>query len=169
MELRIRETGEVISESEFRRRHSNTSFSKTLSQETMNNFGVDPVFEGPQARTTPPYQTSVRSGVEEIEGKWFTRYVVGPIFTDSVDGDGVITTALHQQTEYESRLDASKAISVRSQRTKKLTECDWTQLTDSPLDAEGKNAWALYRESLRMVPQQTGFPWSVEWPSQPTT
>lgn len=169
MELRIRETGEVISESEFRRRHSNTSFSKTLSQETMNNFGVDPVLEGPQASTTPPYQTSVRSGVEEIDGKWFTRYVVGPTFTDSVDADGVITTALYQQTEYEARLDASQASSIRDQRNKKLTECDWTQLTDSPLNLDGENAWALYRESLRMVPQQTGFPWNVEWPPQPTT
>ena len=169
MELRIRETGEVISESEFRRRHSNTSFSKTLSQETMNNFGVDPVLEGPQASTTPPYQTSVRSGVEEIEGKWFTRYVVGPIFTDSVDDDGVVTTALYKQTEYEARLDASQASSIRDQRNNKLTECDWTQLTDSPLDADGKNAWAVYRESLRTIPQQTGFPWDVEWPSQPTT
>ena len=169
MELRIRETGEVISESEFRRRHSNTSFSKTLSQETMNNFGVDPIFEGPQASTTPPYQTSVRSGVEEIEGKWFTRYVVGPIFTDSVDDDGVVTTALYKQTEYEASVDASKASSVRDQRNSKLTKCDWTQLTDSPLDADGKNAWAVYRESLRTIPQQTGFPWNVEWPSQPTT
>ena len=169
MELRIRETGEVISDLEFRRRHPNTSFPKVISRETMNNFGADPVFEGPQASTTSPYETSVRSGVEEIEGKWFTRYVVGPTFTDSVDADGVITTALYQQTEYEARLDASQASSIRDQRTNKLTECDWTQLTDSPLDADGKNAWAVYRESLRMVPQQTGFPWDVEWPSQPTT
>jgi hypothetical protein len=169
MELRIRETGEVISDLEFRRRHPNTSFPKVISRETINNFGVDPVFEGPQASTTSPYETSVRSGVEEIEGKWFTRYIVGPIFTDSVDEDGVVTTALHKQAEYEASVDASKASSVRDQRNKKLTECDWTQLTDSPLNADAKNAWALYRETLRMVPQQTGFPWDVEWPPQPTT
>jgi hypothetical protein len=66
MELRIRETGEVISDLEFRRRHPNTSFPKVISRETINNFGVDPVFEGPQASTTSPYETSVRSGVEEM-------------------------------------------------------------------------------------------------------
>lgn len=56
---------------------------------------------------------------------------------------------------------------VRAMRNEKLASCDWTQLADSPLDADGKAAWALYRETLRMVPEQTGFPWDVEWPPVP--
>ncbi len=168
MELRIRDTGEVITESEFRFRHPNTSFPKVISRETMDNFGVDPVFEGPAAVCTPPYQTSVRSGVQEINGNWFTRYIVGPVFTDSVDENGVTTTALSQQAEYEANVDAVQAGSVRSLRNKKLTECDWTQLTDSPLDEDGKGVWADYRASLRALPEQEGFPWTVTWPVEPT-
>lgn len=169
MELRIRETGEVITESEFRRRHPNTSFPKVISRETMNNFGVDPVFEGPAATTTPPYEYSVRDGVYESNGEWYTRYVVGPVFSDVTDENGVTTTAAAQRTEYETNLDNKQAESVRFERTKKLSASDWTQLADSPLDADGKNAWALYRETLRMVPEQSGFPWTVEWPPEPTT
>jgi hypothetical protein len=59
------------------------------------------------------------------------------------------------------------ASEVRVERNKRLAECDWTQLTDAPLDLDGKSAWALYREALRMVPEQQGFPWEVVWPEQP--
>jgi len=53
---------------------------------------------------------------------------------------------------------------VRSDRDKRLADCDWTQVADAPVD---KTVWATYRQSLRDVPQQPGFPWNVTWPSQP--
>lgn len=56
---------------------------------------------------------------------------------------------------------------VRSDRNCRLAESDWTQFTDSPLDPEAKAAWAFYRENLRMVPDQPGFPWDVQWPPKP--
>ena len=56
---------------------------------------------------------------------------------------------------------------IRSERNARLAACDWTQLADSPLDPDGKLAWQLYRETLRMIPQQTGFPFNVEWPPAP--
>jgi hypothetical protein len=53
---------------------------------------------------------------------------------------------------------------VRAQRDEKLVETDWTQLADSPAD---KTVWATYRQALRDVPSQAGFPWNVQWPAQP--
>jgi hypothetical protein len=53
---------------------------------------------------------------------------------------------------------------VRAERDAKLKESDWTQLSDAPVD---KEAWAVYRQALRDVPQQEGFPHSVTWPEQP--
>ncbi|MBU1229235.1 MAG: phage tail assembly chaperone [Proteobacteria bacterium] len=47
-----------------------------------------------------------------------------------------------------------------------MASCDWTQLPDAPLSAEGKAAWAAYRQALRDVPEQAGFP-LVEWPLAP--
>lgn len=57
---------------------------------------------------------------------------------------------------------ASKA--VRTERNTRLAACDWTQLADAPVD---RLAWANYRQALRDISAQSGFPWSVEWPPLP--
>lgn len=49
-------------------------------------------------------------------------------------------------------------------RNKLLQESDWTQLTDSPAD---KAEWAAYRQALRDITDQTGFPNSITWPTEP--
>ena len=59
---------------------------------------------------------------------------------------------------------AAKATSVRADRNARLSACDWTQLADAPVD---DLAWATYRQSLRDVPLQAGFPWDVNWPAKP--
>lgn len=59
------------------------------------------------------------------------------------------------------------AADMRRQRDVLLATCDWTQAADSPLDAEAKTAWASYRTALRNVPQQAGFPDTIDWPTQP--
>ena len=53
---------------------------------------------------------------------------------------------------------------VRAGRNKLLSESDWTQVADAPVD---KQAWAIYRQALRDVPAQPGFPWDIIWPTQP--
>lgn len=58
---------------------------------------------------------------------------------------------------------------VRAQRNSLLTFCDWTQLADAPLTTEQKQEWAEYRQALRDIPEQTGFPDAVVWPSAPET
>lgn len=59
---------------------------------------------------------------------------------------------------------AAEAAEVRQQRNELLADCDWTQLADAPGNSL---QWANYRQALRDVPQQTGFPWSVVWPNPP--
>ena len=60
--------------------------------------------------------------------------------------------------------DEEKAGQVRAERNDKLTASDWTQVADAPVD---KTVWATYRQALRDVTAQTGFPWTVEWPDKP--
>lgn len=52
----------------------------------------------------------------------------------------------------------------KAQRNSLLAASDWTQVTDAPVD---KTAWATYRQELRDISAQAGFPWNVEWPTQP--
>jgi hypothetical protein len=54
---------------------------------------------------------------------------------------------------------------VRFERGKLLLQSDWTQLVDSPVDSA---AWATYRQELRDIPQQEGFPYEVVWPPEPS-
>jgi hypothetical protein len=164
MELRNRATGAVITDSQFRAENKNTSFPPQLTAEIIDSFGYDPVLEGPQATTIPPYQYSQRDGVVEVNGQWFTHYIAGPTFQDYTDPDGVVHTASEQYEEYCFGKDAEQGKSVRDDRNKRLADCDWTQLPDAPVDTA---TWAAYRQELRDVTAQAGFPWEVVWPEEP--
>ena len=144
-------------EGEFRQLHSSTSFPQQITEATLNDFGADVVFEGPQASGGTVYQYSQRSGVEEIGGKWYTKYVLGPIFTDDE------TTAAEQEAAYKAAKDAEQAKSVRASRDTKLSETDWRFRSDMT----PSQAWKDYCQALRDVPSQAGFPWTIEWPEQP--
>lgn len=61
----------------------------------------------------------------------------------------------------------TRAADARAQRDMLLATCDWTQCSDSPLDATRKAAWASYRTQLRNLPAQAGFPDNVSWPTSP--
>jgi hypothetical protein len=158
MEIRIRETGQVMYEDEFRRLHQGLSLRRPLTPENISDRGADVIFEGPQASGGTHYQFSMRQGVQELEGKWYTKYVLGPIFTDGE------TTAAEQETAYKAMKDAEQAKSVRNSRTQMLKDSDWTQISDSTAD---KAAWATYRQALRDITAQAGFPWTIDWPEQP--
>jgi len=69
------------------------------------------------------------------------------------------------RTEAERQADAvaTQAASVRQQRDALLTETDWTALSDSTLTTD----MAAYRQALRDVPEQEGFPYTIIWPSRP--
>lgn len=53
---------------------------------------------------------------------------------------------------------------ARAKRESLLIESDWTQMPDAPVD---KAAWATYRQALRDITQQSGFPHDVVWPTKP--
>jgi len=59
---------------------------------------------------------------------------------------------------------APTAEQVRAERNALLAACDWTQVADAPVD---QAAWAVYRQALRDVTAQAGFPLDVAWPVQP--
>lgn len=158
MKIRIRETGAVVYEGEFRAMFPSTSFPQQLSESLINDFDADVVLEGAQATGGTVYQYSQAAGVEQVEGKWFTKYVLGPVFTDGE------TTAAEQKVAYKAMKDAEQAKSVRSSRNDKLKACDWTQVADAPVD---QALWATYRQTLRDISSQDGFPWSVTWPVEP--
>jgi len=81
---------------------------------------------------------------------------------DLIYREVVIGTVVDEQARA-----AHIAGAIRAARDRLLLESDWTQLADSPLSADGKAVWATYRQGLRTVPQQAGFPGAVQWPARP--
>ena len=63
--------------------------------------------------------------------------------------------------------EALQALAVRADRAALLSSTDWTQVSDSPLSAEERARWAAYRQALRDIPSQGGFPWPIQWPVRP--
>jgi hypothetical protein len=70
-----------------------------------------------------------------------------------------------EQAAWTAGADTRKAVEVRSERNAKLALTDWTQAVDTPQATKDK--YATYRQALRDVPSQAGFPWTIEWPEQP--
>jgi len=62
---------------------------------------------------------------------------------------------------------AVAASDARTTRDGLIASCDWTQMPDAPLTAAQRAAWVTYRQSLRDVPAQAGFPTAINWPIKP--
>jgi hypothetical protein len=157
-------TGQVMYEAEFRaytKANGGPTWDRTTT-EVLTALGADVVFEGAQATGGTVYQYSQAAGVEQVDGKWYTKYSLGPVFIDQVV-DGVTTTAAEQEAAYKASKDAEQAKSVRATRDEKLSATDWRFRSDMT----PSQAWKDYCQALRDVPSQEGFPWTITWPATP--
>jgi hypothetical protein len=68
------------------------------------------------------------------------------------------------EAEWAAGANDRAAAEVRTERDAKLTESDWTQVIDAPVD---QAAWATYRQALRDITIQSGFPNEIDWPTEP--
>ena len=60
---------------------------------------------------------------------------------------------------------------IRTARDGRLAQCDWTQVSDSPLTAEQRSEWQMYRQRLRDLPSDYSHVTSLEdvvWPNEPS-
>lgn len=157
-DYRHRTTGEVKTQGEWRSHFKNTSFPKVWTQNTLNAMQLDAVLEAPKP-TAGQYQTIVRNGVtQDAKGNWVTAWLVRDMFADDDE-----STKAEKEAAYQASLDAVAAASVRAKRNSLLAETDYLALTDNTLDA----ITMAYRQALRDVPSQEGFPHDVVWPTKP--
>lgn len=56
---------------------------------------------------------------------------------------------------------------VKNQRDELLYQSDWTQIPNNPLTEQKQQEWAVYRQQLRDVTDQSGYPFDVIWPTKP--
>ena len=158
--------GQVMYEAEFRThiKANGGPTWETTTGEVLTALGADVVFEGAQASGGTVYQYSQAAGVEQVDGKWYTKHVLGPVFTDTpATNTEPAKTAAQNEAAYKTMKDAEQAKSVRASRDTKLSETDWRFRSDMTPSQE----WKDYCQALRDVPTQAGFPWTITWPETP--
>lgn len=127
---------------------ANVSNFHLLSNEKLREYGWYPVRFVPNSNKTQ------------------NTLVIGQRFV--VEGDEVIQyEEIREKTQEELNSEIQSGWEmVRNDRNQLLYECDWTQLSDSPLTSEQKTEWSLYRQALRDVTTQED-PFNIDWPTKP--
>lgn len=87
-----------------------------------------------------------------------------PLEQSTLDALNITDFTVGELPETTEIATPSAAKEARGQRNDLLQESDYSQLPDSSVDAA---VWATYRQALRDVPQQDGFPDTINWPTKP--
>lgn len=136
---------------DLRRDNRNTSFPRNPSNELLAEWNVFPVVDRAKPDYNPANQNCNQVNPTFENDQWLMTWEV--------------TSASAE--EIAERL-TDKSEEIRFDRNQRLSSCDWTQFSDSPLSDADKTTWSTYRQGLRDVPNQTEFPWNVTWPTKPS-
>lgn len=130
---------------ELRRDHPNVSFPQEISDALLADYGVYTVVstEKPVVDHTKRVSESFPAF---IDGAWQQAWVVTDLTAEE------IAAATEKQWA-----------AVRKERNARLAACDWTQLSDAPVDAA---VWQPYRQALRDITAQAD-PFNIAWPVEP--
>ena len=163
-EYRVRATGEVKTQGQLRSDNPNVSFPKVWNSSTCDALGVDPVLAAPAPEPSGTHKVVVRNGVvQDANGNWVQAWVEREMFTEYTDADGNLQTVEAQKTAYDAEQAANRAAAEREARDELLEETDFHALSDVTMS----DAMQTYRQALRDVPAQSGFPNSITWPEKP--
>lgn len=136
-----------VDEYNFRGLYPGVSFPRYLTPDDVEGFGFG-MYEFSQIPEAPKYKKVVEgTPVKKDNGVWYQQWEI-----------------VDMNEEEKAAADEEQASLVRAIRNDKLWRSDWTQLADSPVDGA---AWLSYRQALRDVSSQAGFPWEVIWPEEP--
>jgi hypothetical protein len=148
--------------------HPNVSLPKVWNTNVNNTLGIDPVIASPKPDPSGDYKVVVRNGVEQdANGNWVWAWTENDMFQEYIetDEDGVQTTVT-VQAQIDSKVAADNAA---LEATERATRDDLLKATDhyGLSDVSMTEAMTAYRQALRDVPQQEGFPQTITWPTKP--
>ena len=167
-EYRNRTTGAVNTQGEIRRSMPNTSLPRVWTASICDSLGIDPVLAAPAPAASGEYKVVSRNGVtQDANGNWVEAYVERDMFADYVDEDGVTVTKASQEEAYTTTKDAEAATAARAERDKLIASCDWMAIKAFEGGTTVSADWATYRQALRDVTAQEGFPNDITWPEKP--
>jgi hypothetical protein len=132
-------------------RNPQTSFPKRLSDTDLTYFGVYPV----NATNRPSYNADTQILTEDtpvsVNGQWTQVWMIQNLPSNKVA----------ENNENEAKL-------ARNTRDMYLAETDWVVTQALEAGQTVPADWVTYRQALRDVPAQGGFPASITWPTKPS-
>jgi len=136
---------------DLKRDNPSVSFPRTPDAAAMAPFGVQIVFNNPPPTVTNQQVLEEGTPVfSQDTQRWEQVWVVRSKTADEL------------ATEIEN-----KSIEVRSERDFKLAETDWVTIRAMDAGTVVSDEWATYRQALRDITLQEGFPLEVIWPEKP--
>ena len=151
---------------QFRRDNPNTSFPRQIPNTILRRYAVYEVTELEKPSYDPLVQTLVRGTPTREVIRMKTEEDCTDPDTGEVDTDQVGQPLYGSEWEVEhtvQNMEQSVAeANVRSKRDGLLQETDWMALSDVTMS----DSITAYRQALRDIPSQAGFPFSVTWPTK---
>ena len=159
-------TGTPKTKVQLRQENKHMSLPEAWTDATLEALGVARVTKT-AAPDVSEWQVAVKDGVEEVDGVWQERWVTQEMFTEytETDENGVETTVTVQD-QIDAKVAADNAAleaTERATRDELLKATDHHGLSDVTMT----EAMTAYRQALRDVPQQEGFPQTITWPTKP--
>jgi len=100
---------------------------------------------------------------EFLDDEYYIEYNQPVLITPKPNDYSVFNFETKQWVTVESKAIAD----VSSKRNKLLYQTDWTQIPNGPLTVQQQNSWNIYRQQLRDISTQSGYPYNVVWPTPP--
>lgn len=142
--------GHAVTMDNIRLLFPDTSFSWPFVPEDFEplGFGIYDFSNQPELGT---FEKAVEiAPVKDEYGRWIQAWAVEPM-TDE---------------ERQNRIQQEWA-NVRGYRFMLMMQSDWTQIPNNPLSDEKRAEWAVYRQALRDITNQTD-PFNIDWPTRPS-
>ena len=156
-------TGEIKTQGEWRQANKHMSLPRVWTADTLTDLELTAILAAPKPSCTDLQQV-IGNGVEtDAKGNTVEAWSVVDKFADTTAEDGTVTTKAEHETAYTASLVADKETSIRNDRDRRIALTDWTASTDVTMTAE----MTTYRQALRDVPAQAGFPNTITWPEAP--
>jgi len=113
-----------------------------------------------------------------VDRREYPAVIVGTLPNDTPLPAGAteITQAEHDElvtnyeqfwSDFQSKLQNQAAQEIREKRDRLLFYSDWIVVYSTEKNEPIPDDWSAYRQSLRDVPQQAGFPTEITWPTKP--
>lgn len=132
---------------QLRKDNRNTSFPRTMTEELLADYDVYPAVHAAMPTYDEATQRVSQNGVATaVDGVWTYGYTVDALTDEEV-----------------AAVLAQKASGVRTDRDSRLAVTDFHALTDTDMS----EAMTTYRQALRDIPEQDGFPNEINWPTEP--